>query len=266
MIKMKELSVEKLKNIQFNILSVVATFCEENNIPYWLDCGTLLGAIRHKGYIPWDDDIDIGMLRDDYEKFVTLFNQQNSKYKVLSIENNSDFLYPFGKVLDLETTLFEPDEKGEKLHVNIDVFIYDNALNLKEAKKRFKKRDRLKTLYLIRTNYHSKSVLKRLLIHLGYVFLIFFPKSYFINQIVKNAKKYNKYDTKYVGNFNDALNYLLCEREIVTNLITVEFEGKNFNAPKEYDIYLKQLYGEYMTLPPIEKRKTHHKFKAYIND
>ena len=79
---MKQITLEELKRIQLSILDRVAEFCEKNAINYWLDCGTLLGAVRHKGYIPWDDDIDIGMLRPDYDRFLKTFNEKNDVYKV----------------------------------------------------------------------------------------------------------------------------------------------------------------------------------------
>ena len=138
---MKELTIEELKQYQLGILKVVAEYCEGNEIKYWLDCGTLLGAVRHKGYIPWDDDIDIGMLREDYDKFIYSFNSSNERYKVYSIENNPDFYFPHAKVLDTDTVLYEPDENGLKLNINIDIFIYDNAPDDERLTKRmFKKK------------------------------------------------------------------------------------------------------------------------------
>ena len=126
---MQRIDSKELKKIQLEILDAATSFCEQNGIRYWLDCGTLLGAIRHKGYIPWDDDVDLGMLREDYDRFLTLFNRENSKYKFVCIENSPDFYLAHGKVCDTETLLYEPDENGYKLHVNIDIFVYDNAPN-----------------------------------------------------------------------------------------------------------------------------------------
>ena len=110
---MNEIKLDELKKIQLDILVFIDDFCEKNNINYWIDCGTLLGAVRHKGYIPWDDDIDIGMLREDYDKFMKIFNNccNNSKYKFISYETDKNWPFPFGKVLDITTVLYEPDKK-----------------------------------------------------------------------------------------------------------------------------------------------------------
>ena len=93
-----EIDIDELKKIQLNILEYIDKFCKENNINYWIDCGTLLGAVRHKGYIPWDDDIDIGMLREDYIKFMNSFNNNNdSNYKFHCYELDKNWYYPYGK-------------------------------------------------------------------------------------------------------------------------------------------------------------------------
>ncbi len=138
----RRIDAVQLKKYQIDILKTVHRFCIDNKISYWLDSGTLLGAIRHKGYIPWDDDIDIAMLRPDYDKFMRLFNEKNERYKFYTIENNSQFLYPIGKVLDTSTVLYEPNKQGNKLSINIDIFVYDNAPdNDKLVEKMYKKRD-----------------------------------------------------------------------------------------------------------------------------
>ena len=103
----KELTIEELKEVELNILKDVAKFCEEHDIKYFLCGGTLLGAIRHKGFIPWDDDIDIAMPREDYERFFKLYNGSNPRYHADSLENNPNWHMSFGRVGDTETVLYE---------------------------------------------------------------------------------------------------------------------------------------------------------------
>lgn len=262
---MKKIEIEELKQIQLKILNVVTSFCEEHDINYWLNCGTLLGAIRHKGYIPWDDDIDLGMLRSDYDKFMKLFNEKNERYKAYSIENNPQFLYPFIKVLDTSTVLYEPDEKGFKSSVNIDIFVYDNAPDDdKKVKKMYQKRDYYRALNNIRGRlFYSKD---RPLLHIVkkclYPFLLIFPPPYFCKKMIKNSKKFEKEQTKRIGNFT-AVTKLVCDKELFSEFIYVEFENKLYKAPREYDIWLKLFYGDYMQLPPKEKQVAHHSFIAY---
>ena len=100
---MEEMTLEEIKKNEKEILDVVAKFCDERKIKYWIDCGTLLGAIRHKGFIPWDDDIDLGMLRPDYDRFMKEFNGYNSRYEFHCFENDSNWIRAFGRVVDTET-------------------------------------------------------------------------------------------------------------------------------------------------------------------
>ncbi len=262
---MRAIESTELKKIQLEILDKVAAFCEKHHINYWLDCGTLLGAVRHKGYIPWDDDIDLGMLRPDYDKFMRLFNEENDVYKAYSVENNPDFLYPFIKVLDTRTVLYEPDEKGVKSSVNIDVFVYDNAPDDDEtAKKMYKKGKRYRSLYSTRDRvYFDKTrPLTCLVKKLIYPFLSVFPKNYFCKKIVENSKRFQNMQTERVGNFT-SITEILCDKNIFSSFVLMEFEGKNYRVPQGYDAWLKAFYGDYMKLPPVEKRTPHHEFKAY---
>ena len=261
------IELEELKKIQLDILDNVADFCEKNNINYWLDCGTLLGAVRHQGYIPWDDDIDIGMLRPDYDKFMQLYNLSNDRYKFLCVENSKSFNYPYGKVLDLDTVLYEPDKKhGNKISVNIDVFVYDNAPDeQKKIKKMFKKRDFYTTMNIGKTAPYSKKkkrFFKNLLRIPCYYVLKIFPKTYFSKKIINNSKKYSNEETKFVGNFT-SVKRIIADKIIFEKLIKLKFEGKEYNAPVGYDKWLTEFYGDYMKLPPKEKQVSHHVFEAY---
>lgn len=265
---MKKIETDELKKIQLDILCFVDDFCRKNKINYWIDCGTLLGAVRHGGYIPWDDDIDIGMLREDYDKFNSTFNNYNvhSKYQFVSIENNKEFYLAYGKVVDNNTVLIE---EGHKIGVNIDVFVYDNVPeDFVKQKKMFDKRDSLMRRY----GYSQDSVgtykenslkhLLRICRKIFYVVIQTLIPGGFVGLLVKNCKKYANIETTVVGNFS-AFARMVCKKDVFNSFIELEFEGKMFKAPVGYDDWLKAFYGNYMELPPIEKRVSHHEFEAY---
>lgn len=262
---MRKIEQEELKKIQIDILECVHNFCEKHEIKYWIDCGTLLGAVRHGGYIPWDDDIDIGMLREDYEKFTQMFNVENDRFRFLCYEQNKEFLYTSGKVLDTDTVLYEPDRNGNEISVNIDVFVYDNAPESDKAlKNMYDKRDVLRRLHQQRNaRYRIEGKWnKRLIGNITRGLTKIFPKDYFICAIIKNSKKYVEKETKRVGNFVSYAR-IACDKSVVNETIKIKFEEHLFNAPKGYKEWLKAFYGDYMVLPPIEKQVGHHLFEAY---
>mgnify|MGYP002673247129 FL=1 len=261
---MKRLNEEEVKFYQLGILNTVADFCEKNQIRYWLDSGTLLGAIRHKGYIPWDDDIDIGMLRPDFDQFMNAFNESSDRYKFICRElGNSDY-YPYGKVLDTETVLYEPDENGIKISVNIDVFVYDNAPeNKQEVARMYRLRDLYTKLNAVQNHaVGTRGIIKDAVKTIGFKVLKIFPNGYFSQKIVDNSKKYADTNTSSVGNFT-SVSRIVCNKDIFSSFIKVPFEGREYNAPVGYDKWLTAFYGDYMQLPPEEKRVSHHMYKAY---
>ncbi len=260
---MRKLELEEVKTIQLKILNATVAFCEENNITYWIDSGTLLGAIRHKGYIPWDDDIDIGMLRPDFERFMAMFNARNTRYRAYCIDNNPDFDYTHGKVLDTATVLFEPDKNGKKLSVNIDIFVYDNARDEKDAEKRYKFRDRCRAFDEIQ-NLKTEEKQSWKMRAYG-VLTKLFPRYFFTKMMSWNAKRYNHIETAYIGNFT-AYARILCEKSVFSSFTEAEFEGRKYKIPAGYDRWLRCFYGEYMQLPPEEKRVTHHQYEAYVEE
>lgn len=262
MIKMTD---QEIKNVQLEILEIVAKYCDEHGLRYWLDGGTLLGAIRHNGYIPWDDDIDIGMNRNDYDWFLQHFNEYSDRYKAYSIENNKKFYYPHIKVMDMNTLLFEPDEKGRKLSVNIDVWPYDNAPNDRiGAEKLYKKRDfyRMWEKQRIPLVKPGGNAIRKALVYMLRVVIKVLPSWFFTERIVINAKKYKNMSTDYYGSFLGWTNPI-CRKTAFNQLIDHVFEGKEYKIPIGYDELLTSLYGNYMQLPPIEERSTHHSFLAY---
>lgn len=266
---MKQMTADEVKKVQLEILSYVARFCEENGIRYWIDSGTLLGAIRHKGYIPWDDDIDVGMLREDYDRFSEIFNKSDSVYRFMCVENTPDFYLPHGKVCDNNTVLYEPDENGYKSAVNIDIFVYDNAPDDSgELKKMYDRRDQLRQIHAVLmttvvmhgnpVKYVAKLIRKGL-------YKVMYGKANPIPDMVANSKKYAASSTSCVGNFT-SYTRMSCDKRVFSDFVNVEFEGMQFKAPIGYDEWLRSFYGDYMQLPPVEKRVSHHSYKAYFKE
>lgn len=268
---MKQITdLKELQQIELDILVEIDKICREEKIRYYLAGGTLLGAVRHKGFIPWDDDIDIAMPRNDYEKFLEVLEKQdNSRYKALSLEKTKDYPYPFAKVVDTKTRLVEEIGKDvADMGVFVDIFPIDGMGNDKEeAMKRLMKIIRIRSR--IWEASLKKSEIKNKEIHL-------------LNKIVKGCfnigirllgiKNSYKYMMNYVNQkqFETSewiasavggagIQRELIEREYFDDVIEVEFEGKIFQAPKGYEKYLSNLYGDYMELPPIEKRVASHR-------
>ena len=269
---MKQIRTDELKTIQLKILDTVANFCDERGINYWLNAGTLLGAIRHKGYIPWDDDIDLGMLRPDYDRFMKEFNGTNPRYEFRCIELDPQFDVEFGKVFDKTTVLYEPDETGIKTAVYIDIFVYDNVPDDEaECRKMLRKQRIYGILNAARVfPVHTRpngNMLKKTLVYIiraaaHMIPYSILPKNYFAAKAVQNSKRFVYKDTKRIGNLTGKY----CKTysiELIRPFVDVEFEGKKYKAPVGYDEWLRTTYGDYMQFPPEKERVSRHDFKAY---
>ena len=122
---MKELSLKEIKEIEFELLKKFDSFCKENNVRYFLSNGTLLGAVKYKGFIPWDDDIDVLVPREDYDSLIELFHD-DGRYKLFAFERNAEYRYPFAKFCDMRTRKAEGNiDNGVALGVDIDIFPLD---------------------------------------------------------------------------------------------------------------------------------------------
>lgn len=265
------LGADEIKKIELEILLEFKSFCEKNNLRYYLAYGTLLGAVRHKGFIPWDDDIDVCMPRPDYEKFIKIFNVSNERFKLKSNRLNN-MSAPFTKVIDVSTEIEAKYVDGDvDTNLWIDVFPVDglpendSILCDYYQKVRFYRR----VLGLIdcklgegSNNFrkYSKYILKPLANLLG--------SKRCIEEIEKLALKNGYQESKYVGMITWASNGL-GERILKTDFeqsTEVEFEGHNFPAVACWDKYLTDIYGDYMQLPPVEKRRTHNMIAYKIED
>ena len=261
---MRELTLKELQEISLDILKDVHQFCVKNNIKYSLAYGTLIGAIRHKGFIPWDDDVDIIMPRPDYERFCSTF--ASIKYHVSSFETDSDCRMTFGRVFDDNQTFvrsFVPWHLKEH-GAWIDVFPVDAAEdNFEQFSERiariypiFRKLQRNRKGILHFSFSFSLKTQFRLLIK-KVVFLNGWLVPNMMKMVIKEAKKYEFGSTKHWGliAFNSYGIKDYHEDELFDEVVDVEFEHHNFKALRGYDEYLRQIYGDYMQLPPEENRK-----------
>ena len=147
--------IQELRQIQMGILDEVHRFCESHNLRYFLSSGTLIGAVRHKGYIPWDDDIDIYMPRKDYEEFLQIYHDENGVYRAINPQVESHYYYTFAKVVDLRTKMVETETEGYEIGVYMDIFPVDYVPDdVQERERVFRQK---KLLYKIRRCKISKS-------------------------------------------------------------------------------------------------------------
>lgn len=265
---MKELTLEELKVIEFDLLKVFDEFCKKNNIRYFLAYGTLLGAVRYKKFIPWDDDVDLLIPRDDYNRMIELF-QDTERYRLFAFEKNQEYRYPFAKLCDMTTRKDEFGyNNGIELGVDIDLFPLDAwDDNLEKAKKeaRYIKKN---MGYLTRSKLKkpdSINPIKRFVKGFVVLYCKMFGYKHYIKKIMKATVKPEQKGNNYVG---AKIWCVYGERGIIpaeafSEAIDIEFEGQMFPAPVGYDKYLTCLYGDYLPEPPKEKQKTHHGFKAY---
>ena len=265
---MKELTLPEIKEIELEILKTFHNFCKENNIRYFISHGTLLGTIRYKGFIPWDDDVDVLVPREDYDRLLTIF-KDSEQYRLLHFEKDERFLFPYAKLCDMTTLKIENGQEDElKLGLDMDIFPLDPwDSDMKKARKEVERQRRaLFRLGLCKSKKAgSVNLLKRMVKSVMMVFCKMVGSKHYVRKLMKEARKHPYEGAKYLGGkaWNVYGDRDILPAEVFDHPIEVEFEGETFWAPVGYDAFLSSLYGNYMPEPPPEKRKTHHNFKAY---
>ena len=255
-------TLRKVQLVQLEIAKEIDRVCTENDIKCFIIGGSLLGAIRHKGFIPWDDDLDIGMLRKDYEKFVKIASASlNRKYIFIDWKSDSNYPHPMGKVIKKGTIYKERkrNDLGEQ-GIWVDIFPYDDFSM--ESRRTFFELKVIRSLIRAKCNYqtwHSNRgiILMKYIKNLPFrIVAPFFNKNFLIDiyeKISMGKSGKNVYE-------NGTENYekWCFKKDFFTRLKKVQFEDYCFWAPEQYDEYLKIAYGDYMELPPVEERENKH--------
>lgn len=262
---MKEIDAVALKKIQLDVLDAIHDYCTTNGLKYSLSCGTLLGAARHKGYIPWDDDIDIYMYRDDYNRLVKSFPElYKNRYKIVCLERDKDWDRTSAKAYDINTDLQEPGSTYP-LGVNIDIFPIDDVPD-NDAKWQSFDSFRRKMCYLLSFRRYAnvsphRAFYKNLVIR--------------VLKCITSCRQLSQIIDKYIQR-NNGKGYKRCfesctaliirnpfTKELFDDLVLLPFEDREYYAFADYDTYLTSAYGDWRQLPPKEKQVSHHTFKAY---
>lgn len=275
-------SSSELRKIELAILGDFASYCEQHNLRYFLSGGTLIGVIRHKGFIPWDDDIDVIMPRPDFMYFVNNYNNRDSFYKVNSVFNIGHWYSTFAEVEDTRTLkIYNGFDIKQKVGISIDIFPLDGAPDNYLVRRCFwlllNVTARIATLsaqkFTISHHFEDQSAkLKKVRIGMRTlckfatipIAKLFSPIN--LNLLVnKLAMNFDVDNSKFVGvsvfphyGYKECIhknNFLASKKRL--------FEGKFYNTPMHYDEYLSHLYGDYMKMPPKTVQKSHHDFEAF---
>lgn len=254
-------SLAEMQKIEIAILDYIVEMCKENGLRYFLAGGTLLGAVRHKGFIPWDNDIDISMPRPDYNRLIELL-KNDSNYSLLNVNNESNYYYPFVKVVNPKTLVIEHYRvtKIKELGLFVDIFPIDGFGDDKEQACANQKNVQETGENIA----YSKSSVR------GYPWKIRINRMAwrFVFLFLDRTKAFNAMIKKYTKDF-DSSKFIastfglrgsreVIEQSCFASSVDVEFEGKMYAAPIGYDKYLRQMYGDYMKLPPEKDRIMSH--------
>lgn len=265
---MKELSLKEIQEQSYIVLRKIDEICKKEDITYFLAYGTLIGAVRHNDYIPWDDDVDIWMPREDYKRFINYCINHKEKIKGFELHHyrtNKKYIYPIARFSNKKFKIVYENTKEYGLGVFVDIYPLDgidveDKRYLKSMQRLFKLAQTCGVDHFIATN----SVLRNILKYPYYLIsrLIYLPK--LLEYIDKKAQKYS---------FNESEKVLcttwfwgkieICSREVFENSIMHKFGKYSFPIPKDYHQILTIKYGDYMKLPPESERCGHHFYKVY---
>lgn len=263
---------EEMRKAQLDMLDTFAEFCDAHGLVYYLSGGTLLGAVRHKGFIPWDDDIDVNMPRPDFQKLVELTGcRLNDHIEIAAPFEKVSHAVSFPRVYDTRYILNSSSKDGKSSYYTnlfVDIFPIEG---LPTGMKKIRLHYILaKSFIIMRKLAYFKGVngpmrKQKILRYIMYPFAKLTGYKIWNRLLLKLSLKYKYDECELVGVTTGGLHTLeeIIERDGYGKPTKVEFEGKMYNAPADTHKYLSNLYGDYMKLPPEDQRVSHHTFTVY---
>lgn len=247
----------KLHNEILNIMDVIHDICKRNNIKYYIVGGTLLGAVRHHGFIPWDDDLDIAMPRAEFEKFISVCDKElKFPYKLQWITTNKQYWLPFAKIENINTIFSEIEhvKKNQFFGIFVDIFPLDDVSKYsKIIDKRKWLINKIRSMMCLKFGKNSKSVKKRI--------ANIFSMEQLSNLVTRLMSYSNNPKNLFYMNFGSQYSprKQTIAKECYGEGELLLFENRYYFAPSKYEDVLESIYGKnYMTIPPKEKRRTHY--------
>lgn len=265
---MKKIENDECKKIMLDILKYFHKICKENNINYTLIGGSLIGAIRHGGIIPWDDDVDVALLRTDYDKIIKIIEKDNkSNYKVITWKNNDEYYYNFAKIVDKRTKLQEMNQKMYKdCGVYVDIFPYDIAPEKNIKLHHLRKKILNLFLHGLAFNKNDKSQRNYILKKIRWVISCkIIGRKFLLSHYDKLCCKYNNTKGRYIMSPFVNKEPKLVLKSDFEKFVNVKFDNVDVSIVKNYDSVLKVYFMDYMKLPPEDERITHG-LTAYWRD
>lgn len=263
----KRIELEKLKKVGLDILKEFIRVCDLLDLKYYLAYGTLIGAVRHEGYIPWDDDVDVYMPRPDYEIFMKEAKKYlKDNYFVQNNDTDPEYLLRFAKLRDSNTTFIEEEYKKYTINhgIFIDIFPLDGyvkgkdlLLDMRIKQKAFEELDNEVKFKNSLSTFNMKVIQK-----IGPILNKKINLEKTMNSYEDRAKKFSYKDSDYVAEMVGSIYIVPMKKEVFGEGKLMKFEDIYARVPDDYDTCLKLLYGDYMKLPPKEQREPHHNFVA----
>lgn len=266
----------EVQQIALGVLKHIHSVCEERGLRYTLAYGTLIGSIRHNGFIPWDDDIDIMMPRPDFEKFVEYYsNHDTGPFKLMNLDNADIYPYFNTRVFDTRTYIEVKNEAPYGMGIFVDVCAmdglgndWDKALSIMSKSKRL-----CSSMFLVTRNKFyiglTKGIKKKILKYPAYIFTHLLGKDFFVKKMHRLVQSRDYDNSRYVGCLlwsTYSPQKEVMEKEWIENVVLRQFEDAFFYVSVYYDKMLTRLYGDYMKLPPEEDRVYHHLYFAYYKE